>query len=214
MIQPHREKQSQYKSGMEPEADLLTQLKTGNHAAFARLVESYQKTVLNICYKFLLNREDAEDISQEVFVEVYHSVKNFREDSKLSTWIYRIAVSKSLDELKRQSRKKRISSIGKTLGIDKIAHLVSGTDRPDHLLEQNEELEQLMQALNRLHESQRIALTLSKIEGYSNTEIAEIMQTSLTAVDSLIYRAKQNLKSFLKQTSPEFKMNIVKVIEP
>jgi len=214
VIQPHREKQSQYKSGMEPEADLLTQLKTGNHAAFARLVESYQKTVLNICYKFLLNREDAEDISQEVFVEVYHSVKNFREDSKLSTWIYRIAVSKSLDELKRQSRKKRISSIGKTLGIDKIAHLVSGTDRPDHLLEQNEELEQLMQALNRLHESQRIALTLSKIEGYSNTEIAEIMQTSLTAVDSLIYRAKQNLKSFLKQTSPEFKMNIVKVIEP
>jgi RNA polymerase sigma-70 factor (ECF subfamily) len=179
------------------ETELLLQLKRGNQSAYGELVSAYQKTVLNICYRFLLNREDAEDVSQEVFVEVYHSIKNFREDSKLSTWIYRIAVTKSLDEIKRQSRKKRISSIGKTLGIEKIVHLVSGTDRPDRTLEEKEALSLLMCALNKLHESQRIALTLSKIEGYSNTEIAEIMQTSLTAVDSLIYRAKQNLKEFL-----------------
>jgi RNA polymerase sigma-70 factor (ECF subfamily) len=179
------------------ETELLIQLKQGNKNAFAELVSVYRKTVLNICYRFLLSREDAEDVSQEVFVEVYHSIKNFREDSKLSTWIYRIAVTKSLDEIKRQSRKKRISSIGKTLGIEKIVNLVSGTDRPDHTMEEKEDLALLMHALNKLHESQRIALTLSKIDGYSNTEIAEIMQTSLTAVDSLIYRAKQNLKEFL-----------------
>ena len=185
--------------GMNSESEFLIQLRSGSRVAFAQLVATYQKTVLNICYRFLLNREDAEDVSQEVFVEVFHSIRNFRADAKLSTWIYRIAVSKSLDEIKRNSRKKRISSIGKTLGLEKISHLVSGTDRPDHTMEENEELNLLMHALNRLHESQRIALALSKIEGYSNTEIAEIMQTTLTAVDSLIYRAKQNLKTYIRQ---------------
>ena len=182
---------------MTDEHELLIQLRSGNNVAFAELVALYRKNVLNICYRFLLNKEDAEDVSQEVFVEVYHSVKNFREDSRLSTWIYRIAVTKSLDEIKKQSRKKRITSIGKTLGIEKIASWMAGNERPDSTIEDREDFEKLMGALNRLHESQRIALALSKIEGYSNSEIAEIMQTTLFAVDSLIYRAKQNLKIFL-----------------
>ncbi len=182
---------------MTSEKELINRLKAGNRAAFAELVADYQKSVLNICYRFLLNRPDAEDVSQEVFIEVFHSIRNFREDAKLSTWIFRIAVSKSLDELKKQSRKKRISSIGKTLGLEQIAHLVSGTERPDHSMEQDESYAILMKALNKLHESQRIALTLSKMEGHTNSEIAEIMQTSLSAVDSLIYRAKQNLKTYL-----------------
>jgi RNA polymerase sigma-70 factor (ECF subfamily) len=103
-----------------------------------------------------------------------------------------------LDELKKQSRKKRITSLGKTLGLEKIALWMAGTDQPDKSIEDREDLDQIMKALNRLHESQRIALTLSKIEGYSNAEIADIMQTTQTAVESLIYRAKQNLKIFLK----------------
>jgi RNA polymerase sigma-70 factor, ECF subfamily len=179
------------------EPDLLRLLKSGDRTAFAELVATYQKTVLNICYRFLLSKEDAEDVTQEVFIEVFHSIRSFRADSKLGTWIYRIAVSKSLDEIKKQSRKKRISSIGKTLGIDTIAHLLKAEDRPDQRVEEREGLEGLMKALDKLHSSQRIALTLSKIEGYSNMEIADIMQTTVTAVDSLIYRAKLNLKSIL-----------------
>ena len=92
---------------MVNDKELLTQLKTGNSKAFAELVALYQKKVLNICYRFLMNRADAEDVSQEVFLEIYHSLANFKENSKLSTWIYRIAVSKSLDELKNQSRRAR-----------------------------------------------------------------------------------------------------------
>lgn len=184
---------------MISETDLLILLKSGNRNAFTDIVAIHQKTVLNICYRFLLSREDAEDVSQEVFIEVYHSIGSFRNDSKLSTWIFRIAVTKSLDEIKRRSRKKRITSIGKTLGLESISNWAAGRDRPDKTLEENEDLDSLMQALNRLHESQRIALTLSKIEGYSNSEIADIMQTSVIAVDSLIYRAKQNLKIFLKR---------------
>jgi RNA polymerase sigma-70 factor (ECF subfamily) len=179
--------------------ELLTQLRSGDNNAFAELVALYQKNVLNICYRFLLNKEDAEDISQEVFLEIFRSIKNFQENSKLSTWIYRIAVSKSLDEIKRQSRKKRITSLGKTLGLETVALWVTGHDRPDKTMEEGEDLEMLLKALNKLQEGQRIALTLCKIEGYTNSEVAEIMQTTLTAVDSLIYRAKQNLKIYLNQ---------------
>jgi RNA polymerase sigma-70 factor, ECF subfamily len=181
------------------ESELVQQLKSGNKATFSEFVAIYQKIVINICYRFLLNREDAEDVSQEVFIEAYHSIKNFRGDSKLSTWLIRIATSKSLDEIKRQNRKKRISSIGKTLGIDKIKNRISGYDRPDKILEDEESYDLLMKALNRLPENQHIAITLSKIEGSSNPEVAEIMQTSITAVESLIYRAKLNLKTFLNR---------------
>ncbi len=180
------------------DSQLTSQLKSGDKAAFAELVATYQKTVLNICYRFLLHREDAEDVAQEVFVEVYHSIPKFRGDSALSTWIYRIATTKSLDEIKKRNRQKRITSFGELLGLDKITNWATGKETPDKILEEEEDVSLLMAALNKLPESQRIALTLSKVEGHSNTEVAEIMGTTLTAVDALIYRAKQNLKSFLK----------------
>lgn len=182
---------------MANDAELIGRLKKSDNNAFAEVLAIYKRQVINICYRFLLHKEDAEDVSQEVFIEVFNSIGNFKEDSKLGTWIYRIAVSKSLDELKRRSRKKRISSIGKTLGLEKLTNLLSGSDRPDKVLEEKEDFEFLLKALDRLHENQRIALTLSKIEGYSNKEIAEIMQTSITAVESLVYRGRQNLKLFL-----------------
>lgn len=177
------------------EADLLHQLKRGDEAAFAQLIAVYQKKVLNICFRFFLNREDAEDISQEVFIEAFHSIKYFKEEAKLSTWLYRIAVSKSLDEIKKRKRKKRISSYGKLLGIEQITDWMVGNDRPDTKLEENEAHTQLLSVLEQLPENQRVALTLSKIEGYSSAEVAEIMETSINAVDSLIYRAKKNLTS-------------------
>lgn len=181
------------------DSELVNQLKTGSREAFADLVSVYRKTVLNICYKFLLNREDAEDVSQEVFIEIFHSIRNFRGDAKLSTWIYRIAATKSMDYIKKINRKKRISSFGKTLGIEKVINRIADIQPPDKMLEDKEGYSLLMKALNQLPENQRIALTLSKMEGYTNPEIAETMQTTLVAVESLIYRAKQNLKSYLKK---------------
>ncbi len=89
------------------ESEFIISLKAGNKEAFATLVREFKSQVLNICYRFLLNKEDAEDISQEVFIEIYHSLPKFRGEAKLSTWIYRIAVSKSLEELKKRNRKKK-----------------------------------------------------------------------------------------------------------
>ena len=183
----------------------LIELRSGSPDAFARLVEEFRVPVINICFRFLLNREDAEDVAQEVFIEIFHSLKHFRGDSKLSTWIYRIAVTKSLDEIKKRKRKKRITSIGQVLHLDKVADWLVGKQRPDTLLEEKQDYSQLLEMLNRLPQNQRIALTLSKIQGYSNPEIAEIMQTTLQAVDSLIYRAKQQLKKSLETGVPENK---------
>lgn len=91
-----------------PEEDLLSRLIEGNPQAYTELVRRFAPLVYGICYKFLLNREDAEDVSQEVFAEVARSVSQFRGESQLSTWIGRIAVHRSMDELKKRKRKKHL----------------------------------------------------------------------------------------------------------
>jgi RNA polymerase sigma-70 factor (ECF subfamily) len=166
--------------------------------AFNELVLLFQERVINTCYRFLLNREDAEDISQEVFVEVYQSISTFRADAKLSTWIYRIAVTKSLDEIKKRNRKKRISSMGKVLHLDGLANWIIGGESPDKMLYKDEKMKAVMQALDILPDSQRIAFTLSKIDGYTNAEIAAIMDTTIIAVESLVSRAKRKVSAELE----------------
>ena len=166
--------------------------------AFNELVRLFQGPVINTCFRFLLSQEDAEDISQEVFVEVYQSISTFRAESKLSTWIYRIAVTKCLDELKKRSRKKRITSMGKVLHLDGLANWITGGESPDKKLYTDEKMKAVMQALDVLPDSQRIAFTLSKIEGYTNAEIAEVMNTTIIAVESLVSRAKKKVSSELE----------------
>lgn len=163
-----------------------------------KLIHLYQKKVLNTCFKFLLNKEDAEDITQEVFLEVYQSMHKFRGDAQIGTWIYRIAISKCLDELKKRNRKKRITSIGKIFGLEYAENKKSALTAPDTKLEQKQQLELLQTALHKLPDSQRIAFTLSKIDGFSNEEIANILQTTVVAAESLIYRGRKRIKEELE----------------
>lgn len=185
------------------DAALLRNLRAGDKAAFNELVICYGKRVINTCYRFLLDKEDVEDISQEVFIEVFQSIKSFRGDSKLSTWIYRIAVTKCLDEIKKRNRKKRITSLGKILHLDEVANWIAGGTMPDKQLHEKEKMKEVMQALNTLPDSQRVTFTLSKIDGYTNLEIAENVNTTTIAVESLVYRAKkkvsEELESILKK---------------
>jgi len=180
------------------EADWLKRLKAKDEDAFNQLVQKFGTTVLNTCFKFLLNKKDAEDISQEVFIEIYQSVKSFQGDSSLSTWIYRITVTKCLDELKKQKRKKRIGSFGKIIHLDLVANWIAGGAKADKELDEKEKMKEVREALNALPDSQRVAYTLSKIDGYSNPEIAEILDTTVEAVESLIYRAKRKVSDELK----------------
>ncbi len=180
------------------ETELIQQLKLGETSAYNDLILQHGDRVLTTCYKFLLNKEDAEDVYQEVFIEVFKSINSFKGEAKLSTWIYRIAITKSLDEIKKRNRKKRISSLGKIVHIDEVMHWLGGGRMPDASLKEKEKLQEMNNALNTLPDNQRVAFTLSKIEGYTNPEIAEIMNTSVDAVESLVYRAKKKLYDELK----------------
>ncbi|MEI8102366.1 MAG: RNA polymerase sigma factor [Chlorobium sp.] len=166
---------------------------------FRSLVAEHQEMVLNTCYRFVFNRQDAEDLAQEVFVEVFRSLGQFREESKLSTWIYRIAVTKSLDHLRRLNRKKRFSSLKRVIGLADTADDIAAPSKnnPAEELAGNERLTVLQNALDTLPESQKIAFLLSKQDGYSNQEIADILETSVSAVESLVHRAKKNLHNKL-----------------
>lgn len=183
--------------------ELLLKIKAGDLDAFKVLLDQYKKQVINICYRFLLNKEDAEDVSQEAFIEVYQSIHFFRGESKLSTWIYRIAVTKSLDEIKKRKRKKRIRSIGKMLHIDEVTHWLAGGSKADASMLEKEQMHELMVALDKLPDNQRVAFTLSKLEGYNNKEIADIMGTTTSMIESFISRGKgkvsEELKNILKK---------------
>lgn len=177
---------------------LVDQLKQGNQSGFTALVELYQDMVYNTALGIVQNEEDADDIAQEVFVQVYLSVSTFKGESKLSTWIYRITISKALDHEKKKKRKKRIGFIQSFFGGETKAHdQPVEFDHPGVQLEKKEHAAELFKALKKLPDKQRIAFTLHKLEGQSNHEIAEIMNTSLYAVESLMGRAKSNLKKIL-----------------
>ena len=182
------------------EEQLIQAIQTGDERAFKQLVEKYQLLVVNTCKSFVHNMHDAEDISQDVFIEVFNSAHKFRGESKLSTWIYRITVNKSLNFIRDHKKQSLFQSIGNTLfGTSQSLDVRSNSyaDRPDFQAENNERKANLYQAIDSLPERQRIAFNLSKFEDLSYREIAEVMQLSVSSVESLMHRAKLNLQKSL-----------------
>ncbi|MEI6507948.1 MAG: RNA polymerase sigma factor [Bacteroidota bacterium] len=181
------------------EKELISQIINKNDQAFKELVDLYADRVHNTVVSFTQNDEDAEDITQDVFVEIYQSISKFRNDSSLFTWIYKIAVSKSLDYLKAKKRKKRFSFFTSLFGEDaSLVYDKPHFDHPGVLLENKEYAKVLFHAISKLPEKQQTVFTLHKVEGLSYQEIAEVIQTTTSSVESLMFRAKQNLQIHLK----------------
>lgn len=164
--------------------------------SFREIVDTHKTRVFNTAISFLQNREDAEDLTQEVFIEVYHSLEKFKGESSISTWIYRITVNKSLDYLRKKNRKKRFgfmsSLFNKETGEVNVdaAHF----DHPGILLERKENARMLFEAIEQLSENQKTAFILFHVEELSQKEIGEVMSLSSKAVESLIQRAKAALR--------------------
>ena len=174
-------------------------LKKGCQIAFAQLVEAHQERVINTCLGFVPNMQDAEDICQEAFIEIYRSISKFRGDAKLSTWIYRVAVTKSLDHLKAKKRKKRISFLQSLIGADdKPIEVRDYFNHPGVTLENKERTKVLYAAIDQLPDNQRIAYTLTKIEDMPYKEVAAVLEVTLSSVESLMFRAKKNLQKNLR----------------
>jgi RNA polymerase sigma factor (sigma-70 family) len=178
--------------------ELLNQIRAGHESAFKILVETHQKRVFNTVLAIVQNFEEAEDVSQEVFIEVYQSAHKFRGESKISTWLYRIATTKALEELRKKKTQKRFAFFTNLFNDNnEIMYEPVEFEHPGVVLENKEQSKQLFRAINQLPENQKVAYTLCNIEGLSYHEITEVMNVSLSSVESLLFRAKTNLKKSL-----------------
>ncbi len=184
---------------MVSEDILVERLKQGDQTAFKYIVDTYQNMVYNTCLSIVKSEEDAEDLAQEVFVQVYQSVHSFKGESKFSTWLYRIATTKSLDHERKKKRKKRFGFVKSIFGEDAQVEInPPDFNHPGVVLDKKERAAILFKAVDKLPDNQRVAFILSKVEGRSYQEISEIMGTTISAIESLLHRAKNNLRKILE----------------
>ncbi|GAA3654246.1 RNA polymerase sigma factor [Flavivirga jejuensis] len=183
------------------EENFINDLIERKQSAYSKLIDSFQQKVFATCISFVPNKEDAEDIAQDVFVEVFNSIGKFKGNSKLSTWIYRITTNKCLEFIRKKNTKKRFafmqSIMGNDVPMDKSKYFTE-MNHPGIILENKEKSETLFLAINQLSEEQRAVFTLSKIDGMSNKEIGEVINKSVSSVESLMFRAKKNLQKILE----------------
>jgi RNA polymerase sigma factor (sigma-70 family) len=182
------------------ELELIQQLRAGDEGAFKSLVANYQDLVYNTAVGIVQNSEDAEDVAQEVFIQVYRSIDQFKGDARLSTWIYRITTTKALDHIRSRKRKKRFAFITSLFGPnDELVHEPVDFHHPGVALDRKEQAALLFRMIEQLPENQKLAFTLHKTEELSYQEIADVMQLSVSAVESLLFRARQNLRRLLEK---------------
>lgn len=165
---------------------------------FEELYNSHVGLVYNLALNYLQNTEDAEEITQDVFVQVHQSITGFKQQASLKTWIYRITLNKCHDHVKAKQSKKRRAFISSLFHEDGgIKHDPGHFDHPGILLENKERTAILFSAINKLPENQKTAFLLSQVEQLSQKEMAESMDLSQKAVESLLQRAKENLRKQL-----------------
>jgi len=188
------------KQGKVDDRTLVERLKSGDESAFKYMVTTWQAMVYNTSLGIVQKEEDAEDIAQEVFVQVFQSVGSFKGESKFSTWLYRITITKSLDHERKKKRKKRFAFISSIFGEENQEDLqVPDFNHPGVVMDKKEDAAILFRAIATLPENQRIAFTLHKVESLSYQEVCEVMQTSISSVESLMHRARINLRKKLAE---------------
>ena len=185
------------------ESRLVRRLRARRAGAFEMLIARYQGQVLNLVYRMLGNREEAEDLAQEVFITVFKRIETFRGESSLSTWIYRIASNHCINRRKYLSRRRHYDSrsihdIGdrSELGGGRLP-VSTRPARPDEMLEGLQMERAIQRAISGLDEDQRLVLVLRDIQSLSYDEIAEITGLAIGTVKSRLHRARMALKEKL-----------------
>ncbi|WP_309641570.1 RNA polymerase sigma factor [Flavobacterium sp.] len=173
--------------------------------SFQNVYNQYHILVYNVALNYVQNIEDAEEITQDVFIQVHASLERFEEKSTVKTWLYRITMNKCLDFIKHKNSKKRFFIFGNKSQNETEYLNSSNFEHPGILLENKEKAAQLYAVINELSENQKTAFILSKIDGLSNPEISVIMQLSISSVESLIFRAKTTLKEKLATKFEEYR---------
>ncbi len=180
------------------DVDLMLAVQAGDDAAFSVLVERHKSAVVNLTYRYLGNFADAEDLAQEVFLKVYGARARYRPEAKFTTWMYRIAVNASLNEVRNRKNRptfRAASLVDAGQGEETAAAVADGrAAAPADEVERLELNERVRAAVDRLPERQRMALLLNKFQGLSYEELAATFDLTIQAIKSLLTRARENVR--------------------
>ena len=181
------------------EQKLIRKVAAGDQEAFREVVRANRNMVINVCYSLLNDREQAEEVAQDVFLQIYKKAGEFKGKSKISTWIYRITVNRAISTRRRDRLFKKREIIRQKTLADLVSFKAPQADSPDSRLEAEEIRTAIHNALDSLPEKQRTIIILHKMEGFSSKEIAQILNISLSSSEARIHRAKINLKKKLSR---------------
>jgi RNA polymerase sigma-70 factor, ECF subfamily len=189
--------------------ELIVGIQNRDKKVIQQLVSKYHKQVIKTAYYFLKSMDDAEDLAQEVCIEILESAGKFKGDSSFSTWIYRITVNKSLNFIRKRKRSELMGNIENLFRKSTTGNKpqLAEPSLNDTGIEDKEKETLIHEAVYRLPENQKTAFILSKYDELSYKQIAEIMNVSLASVESLIQRAKHNLQKSLVLHFSEYSTN-------
>jgi RNA polymerase sigma-70 factor (ECF subfamily) len=182
----------------DSELQLIRATGKGDHEAFEHLVKRYQNPLLNFVYRYVGNRQTAEDLTQEVFLQVYRAAARFEPKARVSTWVFKIAYNLCMNEIKRFKR-----LAGHELEMQKNREQQFATSLSPDAVEQVELKQFMTQSLTQLPEKQRAALLLRVTEGFSYQEISDVLGVSRASVESLLFRARERLRQLLARDEME-----------
>ncbi len=180
--------------GQNSDQHLINRLKEGDKQAFISLIEQYKHMVYTLALRIIKNEEDAEEVSQDSFLKVYQSIGSFKGDSKLSTWIYRIAYHRSLDYLKKNKRKPQTTQ----LQWEEVTNIQMAEMTWDHM-ETMERQEIIQKALRHLPGEDGVILSLFYFESLSLKEISGVLNITVNSVKVKLHRSRKRLASILEK---------------
>ncbi|MFZ5569367.1 MAG: RNA polymerase sigma factor [Thermodesulfobacteriota bacterium] len=188
---------------MDADVIQMLEFQAGNQRAFQVLFDKYRKRIIHFCYRFCGDPLRAEELAQEVFLNVYKGAADYRPTAKFSTWLFQIATHACLNELRNAGYRQRIDSLDAPMvtsdGEARPREIRDLSGPPDEVLEQREREALIQRALMELPEKQRAALSLRVLNGFSYQEIGSQIHCSENSVKTLIHRGRQQLKRFFQQ---------------
>jgi RNA polymerase sigma-70 factor (ECF subfamily) len=181
------------------ESVLVRRAKQGDLSAYDELVRRYQERIYATIYHMTSNHEDANDLAQDAFIKGFHALKSFKGGSSFYTWVYRIAVNKTINFLKQRKNRSQMSLDDIDFNAEHDPDLVAliSEKTPRREIDLSELQEKLNEAMQKLSEPHRLVVTLHDVQGLSHDEIAEIMECNIGTVRSRLFYARQQLQAYL-----------------
>lgn len=185
----------------DEDVKLMLRVRDGDDDAFARLIERHRDRVLAVVYRYTRDRGEAEDLAQDVFLNIHCTRASYRPEAKFTTWLYRIATNRGINAMRARAVRKHVDApapttqAGEAVPLEEMPDPKPANARRD--LEQRELADRVREAVDALPETQKTAVLLNKYEGCSYEEIAQVLDLSIPAVKSLLSRARMRIKERL-----------------